>query len=116
MLNRGDDLRSLGATLPEEVLSAKFLEPFGITPDELAERLGVSIQVAYEIIVGTRIIDQEMAGRLASVFRTFPPVVDDDRSAGSRPKPYLNLQVAGLLLIEEIADRRNLHLTGREPQ
>jgi plasmid maintenance system antidote protein VapI len=43
-----------------------------MTPDGLAEQLGVSIETAYQIFFGTQAITQEIATRLASVFRTSP--------------------------------------------
>ena len=64
--------QSRDRTFPEEVLCVGFLKPFGVTPDGLSEKLGVSIEVAYEMMVGIRGITHEMAVRLASVFKTSP--------------------------------------------
>lgn len=55
---------------PGEILREEFLEPMGITPNQLAVRLGVPSQRVYEILAGKRAITLDTALRLAAFFGT----------------------------------------------
>jgi antitoxin HigA-1 len=53
---------------PGELLREEFLEPLGLTPENLAEDTGVSVSHIYEIIDGKRPINAETALRLSRYF------------------------------------------------
>jgi addiction module HigA family antidote len=55
---------------PGEILREEFLEPMGVTPNQLAVRLGVPSQRVYEILAGKRAITLDTALRLAAFFGT----------------------------------------------
>jgi len=64
---------------PGEILKEEFLEPFGMSQQQLAENLNVSIQQINQIIQGKQAITAEMALRLGRYF-------------GLSAKFWLNLQ------------------------
>ena len=55
---------------PGEILREEFLDPLGVTPNHLAERMGVPSQRVYEILAGKRSITLDTALRLAAFFGT----------------------------------------------
>lgn len=55
---------------PGEILKEEFLVPLGVTPNKLAERIGVPSQRIYEIVAGKRAITLDTALRLAVFFGT----------------------------------------------
>ena len=55
---------------PGEILKEEFLDPLGVTPNKLANRIGVPSQRIYEIIAGKRAITLDTALRLAAFFGT----------------------------------------------
>ena len=60
------------ATHPGEVLIKEFIEPLGLTQQEVADHLGVPIQRINEIIKGKRGISTETAWFLSEAFETTP--------------------------------------------
>ena len=59
-------------TTPGEMLREEFLEPMGLTQQQLAEGIGVSYQRVNELINGKRGITISTALRLAKYFNTSP--------------------------------------------
>ena len=59
-------------THPGEVLAKEFLEPLGISPGDLARRLGVTESTVQEILDQRRGVAPEMAWLLAGAFGTTP--------------------------------------------
>ena len=53
---------------PGEILQEEFLNPLGLSPDELANDLNISKTVVAEIIGGTRSISPDTALRLSRYF------------------------------------------------
>jgi addiction module HigA family antidote len=72
--------KPIAPPFPGEVLESEWLKPMGITPQYLAEAIGVPSNIVTEVIEGRRAINAEMALRLARYFAT------DARS-------WLNLQM-----------------------
>lgn len=60
------------ATHPGEVLIKEFIEPLGLTQQEVADHLGVPIQRINEIIKGKRGISTDTAWLLSEAFETTP--------------------------------------------
>ena len=59
-------------TSPGEMLKEEFLEPMGLTQQQLADGIGVSYQRVNELINGKRGITTSTALRLAKYFNTSP--------------------------------------------
>ena len=59
-------------THPGEMLLEEFLEPFGMTQTELAERIHVSFTRVNELINGHRGVTPDTALRLSRLFGTTP--------------------------------------------
>ncbi|BAU67446.1 plasmid maintenance system antidote protein (plasmid) [Stanieria sp. NIES-3757] len=59
-------------TSPGEMLKEEFLEPMGLTQQQLADGIGVSYQRINELINGKRGITTSTALRLAKYFNTSP--------------------------------------------
>ena len=59
-------------TSPGEMLREEFLEPMGLTQQQLANEIGVSYQRVNELINGKRGITTSTALRLAKYFGTSP--------------------------------------------
>ena len=59
-------------TSPGEMLREEFLEPLGLTQQQLADGIGVSYQRVNELINGKRGITPSTALRLAKYFNTSP--------------------------------------------
>jgi antitoxin HigA-1 len=59
-------------THPGSILLYEFLEPFALTPKDLAENIGVSTRVVSQIIRGRGRISPELALRLSQYFKTTP--------------------------------------------
>lgn len=59
-------------THPGEILLKEFLEPLGVTPDALANHLGVSAELVGEIVCGERGVTPEIAWLLAGALGTTP--------------------------------------------
>ena len=59
-------------TSPGEMLREEFLEPMGLTQQQLADGIGVSYQRINELINGKRGITSSTALRLAKYFGTSP--------------------------------------------
>lgn len=59
-------------TSPGEMLREEFLEPMGLTQQQLADGIGVSYQRVNELINGKRGITPSTALRLAKYFGTSP--------------------------------------------
>jgi len=59
-------------TSPGEMLKEEFLEPMGLTQQQLADGIGVSYQRVNELINGKRGITTSTALRLAKYFSTSP--------------------------------------------
>ena len=59
-------------TTPGEMLREEFLEPMGLTQQQLANEIGVSYQRVNELINGKRGITTSTALRLAKYFGTSP--------------------------------------------
>lgn len=57
---------------PGEILSEEFLDPYELTQEELAKRIGVARRRINEIIRGKRAITPDTALRLAKFFNTSP--------------------------------------------
>lgn len=53
---------------PGEILAEEFLEPYQLTQDELAKRIGVTRRRINEIVRGKRAITPDTAIRLAKLF------------------------------------------------
>jgi len=68
------------STHPGIILQKEFIEPLGLTQQEVADHLGVPIQRINEIIKGKRGISTETAWFLSEAFET-------------RPEFWLNLQL-----------------------
>ena len=59
-------------THPGEILRYEFLEPLGLTQQQLAQELGVTRVRVNELILGKRSITPDTAYRLARFFNTTP--------------------------------------------
>ena len=59
-------------TTPGEMLKEEFLEPMGLTEQQLADGIGISYQRVNELIHGKRGITNSTALRLAKYFGTSP--------------------------------------------
>jgi antitoxin HigA-1 len=59
-------------TSPGEMLKEEFLEPMGLTQQQLADGIGVSYQRVNELINGKRGLTTSTALRLAKYFNTSP--------------------------------------------
>ena len=59
-------------THPGEIIRYEFLDPLGITQQQLADAIGVSRVRINEIILGKRSITPDTAFRLAKFFNTTP--------------------------------------------
>lgn len=59
-------------TSPGEMLKEEFLEPMGLSQQQLADSIGVSYQRVNELINGKRGITTSTALRLAKYFNTSP--------------------------------------------
>jgi antitoxin HigA-1 len=59
-------------TSPGEMLKEEFLEPMGLTQQQLADEIGVSYQRVNELINGKRGLTTSTALRLAKYFNTSP--------------------------------------------
>ncbi len=57
-------------TTPGEILRYEFIEPIGLTQQQLAERLGITRVRVNEIISGKRAITPDTAIRLSRLFHT----------------------------------------------
>ncbi len=57
---------------PGDILLEEFMKPDGLTPTELAHRLGVSRQTLRAILQGNRGIQWPLAFRLSRLFGTSP--------------------------------------------
>lgn len=57
---------------PGEILLEEFMQPFGLTQDELAKRIHVTRRRINEIIKGKRSITPDTALRLAKLFNMTP--------------------------------------------
>ncbi len=57
-------------TPPGEILKYEFIEPLGLTQQQLAERLGITRVRVNEIISGKRAITPDTAIRLSRLFHT----------------------------------------------
>lgn len=57
---------------PSVILHKEFIEPLGLTQQEVADHLGVPIQRINEIIKGKRGISTETAWLLSEAFETTP--------------------------------------------
>ncbi|MHB8258406.1 MAG: HigA family addiction module antitoxin [Acidiferrobacterales bacterium] len=57
---------------PGEILKEEFMEPLGLTQEELAKRLGISRRRINEVIRGHREITPDTALRLSKAFRVSP--------------------------------------------
>jgi len=55
---------------PGAILKAEFLEPLGMTQEQLAKDIGVSSVVVDEIVQGNRSINADIAMRLGRYFKT----------------------------------------------
>ncbi len=83
-------------THPGEILLEEFLEPYGLTQKELAERIGVSYPRVNELVHGKRGVTPDTALRLARLF-------------GTTPEFWLNLQQAyDLYQARQRADHENI--------
>ena len=83
-------------THPGEVLVKEFLEPYGLTQKELAERIGVSYPRVNEPVAGKRGVTPDTALRLARFF-------------GTTPEFWLNLQLAyDLYLVQKSANHEDI--------
>src|ERR1700692_4508949 len=60
------------AIAPGEILLEEFLNPQGISQDEAARRLGISLNRMNEIILGKRGVSADTALRLARLLKTSP--------------------------------------------
>lgn len=82
-------------TSPGEMLREEFLEPMGLTQQQLADGIGVSYQRVNELINNKRGITTSTALRLAKYFNTTPNF-------------WLNLQMANeLYRVMQKVRRRN---------
>jgi len=59
-------------THPGEILQEQFLEPLGLSREDLASHLGMPVQRIEELVQGTRGVSPEMAWLLAQAFDTTP--------------------------------------------
>jgi len=59
-------------TSPGEILLEEFLIPLGLSPKELAMRLGCDYKIITRIINEQTSVTPEMAAKLAAVFNTTP--------------------------------------------
>ncbi len=57
---------------PGEILKEEFMDPLGLTQEDLAQRLGISRRRINEIIRGRREITPDTALRLSKAFRVTP--------------------------------------------
>lgn len=57
---------------PGEILQEEFMDPLGLTQEDLAKRLGISRRRINEIIRGHREITPDTALRLSKAFRVSP--------------------------------------------
>jgi len=80
---------------PGEILSEEFMQPYGLTQDELAKRILVTRRRVNEIINGRRAVTPDTALRLAKLFNMSPDY-------------WLNLQ-SKLDLWIELHDKKVLH-------
>lgn len=57
---------------PGEILKEEFMDPLGLTQEDLAQRLGISRRRINEIIRGRREVTPDTALRLSKAFRVSP--------------------------------------------
>lgn len=57
---------------PGEILLEEFMQPYGLTQDELAQRIHVTRRRINEIVNGKRAITPDTALRLAKIFNMTP--------------------------------------------
>jgi len=55
---------------PGEILSEEFMQPLNLTPEQLAKRIGVSVQTINEIMNNQGTITPDIALRLSRLFGT----------------------------------------------
>jgi addiction module HigA family antidote len=73
IINEGDATmlpKNRRPTTPGEILKYEFIEPLGLTQQQLAERLGITRVRVNEIISGKRAITPDTAIRLSRLFHT----------------------------------------------
>jgi addiction module HigA family antidote len=80
---------------PGEILLEEFMQPYGLTQDELAKRIHVTRRRINEIINGKRAITPDSALRLGKLFNMSPDY-------------WLNLQIK-IDLWKELHDKKVLH-------
>jgi antitoxin HigA-1 len=78
---------------PGEILLADFLEPEGMSPVDLAQKLRVSPETVEELIAGQRGLTADLAAGLAEVF-------------GTSAQFWVNLQANRQRWLEAHPDRR----------
>ncbi len=66
--------KKIPPTHPGELLKMDYLEPLGMTPNALANALGVTAARINEIVLGRRGITPDTALRLAKYFGTSPDI------------------------------------------
>ncbi len=59
-------------TTPGEILQEEFLNPFGLTQQQLAAHIGCDVKVINRIVNNKTSVTAEMAIKLASTFGTSP--------------------------------------------
>ena len=64
--------RKLSPISPGEILLEEFMNPLGLSQNQLARDLGVNPARVHEIVRGRRGVSAETALRLAAYFRTTP--------------------------------------------
>lgn len=64
--------RKLSPISPGEILLEEFMNPLGLSQNQLARDLGVNPARVHEIVHGRRGVSAETALRLAAYFRTTP--------------------------------------------
>ncbi len=64
--------RKLSPISPGEILLEEFMNPLGLSQNQLARDLGVNPARVHEIVHGRRGVSAETALRLATYFRTTP--------------------------------------------
>ena len=64
--------RKLSPISPGEILLEEFMNPLGLSQNQLARDLGVNPARVHEIVRGRRGVSAETALRLATYFRTTP--------------------------------------------
>src|SRR5438045_1888891 len=55
-------------THPGAMVEEEFLKPLGISPEQLATRIGVSVDVVDALVRGERSIDEDLAAQLEPLF------------------------------------------------